>query len=68
MQPPKMPAPMDQKKRIRKRLSMRHFFVTGDLDASRAFDQAVCDVLGIDAEADPPTFLTDPQTGGLPPA
>jgi hypothetical protein len=50
------------------RLSLRHFFATGDLDASRAFDRAVCDVLGIDADAHPPTFLTDPQTDGLPPA
>lgn len=68
MQPPSMLLPQDQKQRIRMRLSLRHFFATGDLDASKAFDRAVCDVLGIDADAHPPAFLTDPQTDGLPPA
>ena len=62
MQPPFLQSSPEQKQKIRKRLSLRHFAATGDLQASRAFDRAVCDVLGIDADAHPPTFLTDPQT------
>jgi hypothetical protein len=68
MQPPAIPSTPDQKRKIRMRLGLRHYFATGDLDASRAFDLEVCTVLGIDAEAEPPTFLTDPPTEGLPPA
>ena len=68
MQSPPMLSPPEQKQRIRMRLSLRHFFATGDLEASRAFDRAVCEVLGIDADAHPPAFLTDPQSDGLPPA
>jgi hypothetical protein len=68
MQPPLMQSSPEQKQKIRKRLGLRHFAATGDLEASRAFDRAVCEVLGIDADAHPPTFLTDPHADDLVPA
>jgi hypothetical protein len=68
MQPPHMQSSPEQKQEIRKRLSLRHFAATGDLEASETFDRAVCEVLGIDADAHPPTFLTDPHADGLLPA
>lgn len=68
MQPPFLQSSPEQKQKIRKRLSLRHFAATGDLEATRAFDRAVCEVLGIDADAHPPTFLTDPHADDQLPA
>jgi hypothetical protein len=41
---------------------MRFYVAIGeDLEAALAFDRKVCDVLEIDPEAEPPTFLTAPR-------
>jgi hypothetical protein len=41
---------------------MRFYIATGkDLEAAMAFDKTVCKALGIDPEAERPTFLTDPR-------
>lgn len=53
---------LSQKKRARITTVTRFYVATGeDLEATKAFDKTVCKALDIDPEAEPPTFLTDPQ-------
>jgi hypothetical protein len=53
---------LSQKMRARITTVMRFYVATDeDLEATKAFDKTVCKALGIDPEAEPPTFLTDPR-------
>ena len=53
---------LSQKMRARITIVMRFYVATDeDLEATKAFDKTVCKALGIDPEAEPPTFLTDPR-------
>ncbi len=53
---------LSQKQRGRIATVTRFYIATGqDLEAALAFDRQVCDVLEMDPEAEPPTFLTDPR-------
>jgi hypothetical protein len=58
----KMSGQINTKERARIATVMRFYIATGqDLEAALVFDRKVCDVLEIDPEAEPPTFLTDPR-------
>lgn len=51
---------LERNKRARIAIVRRFYLATGqDLEATLAFDRRVCDVLEMDPEVDPPTFLTD---------
>jgi hypothetical protein len=53
---------LSQKERARVTTVMRFYLATGqDLEATKASDKTVCSTLGIDPEAEPPTFLTVPR-------
>ena len=58
----KLSGQINTKERARIATVTRFYIATGqDLEAALAFDRNVCDVLEIDPEAEPPTFLTDPR-------
>ncbi len=57
-----MSGQINTKERARRATMTRFYTATGqDLEAALAFDRQFCDVLEIDPEAKPPTFLTDPR-------
>lgn len=57
-----MPEQHNRNTRARIAIVTRFYLATGkDLEAALAFDRKVCDVLEIDPEVEPPTFLTDPR-------
>ena len=53
---------INTKERARIATMTRFYIATRqDVEAALAFDRKVCEVIDIDPEAEPPTFLTDPR-------